>query len=148
MITTEDPATTRRPTRDDGDAQHVVRHVLLATDLEDASARAADEAIRLAAREHAVLQILTVIDDRHDRARAKLGSDRLRRQARTAGVRATSMVWQGDPAEAILEAAWTERPDVLFVGARHHRTVARLLGSVSARIVREAPCLVQVVPDA
>ena len=69
----------------------------------------------------------------------------VRRRARASGVLAASVVWHGDPADAILEAAWTERPDVLLVGARRHRWVARLLGSVSGRVAKEAPCRVEIV---
>jgi nucleotide-binding universal stress UspA family protein len=123
-----------------------VGHVLLATNLDESSARASDEAIRLAARHNAVLQILGVARSHGDRVRVERGVQVLRRHARAAGVRATSVVWHGDPAEAILEAARTERPDVLFVGARQHRWVARLLGSVSARVADEAPCRVVIVP--
>jgi nucleotide-binding universal stress UspA family protein len=56
-------------------------------------------------------------------------------------------VWHGDPVDAILEAAWTEHPDVLVVGARHHRWLARLLGSVSGKVIEEAPCRVEIVPS-
>jgi nucleotide-binding universal stress UspA family protein len=56
-------------------------------------------------------------------------------------------VWHGDPADAIVEAAWTERPDVVVVGARHHRWVARLLGSVSGKVAEGAPCRVEIVPS-
>jgi nucleotide-binding universal stress UspA family protein len=69
----------------------------------------------------------------------------VRRRARASGVLATSVVWHGEPAEAILEAAWTERPDVLVVGARHHRWVARLLGSVSGKVAQQAPCRVEII---
>ena len=124
-----------------------LRRVLLATDLDDASTRATEEAIRVAVRDAAVLQILAVAEHPDERPRLELGVRALRRQARAAGVIATSVVWSGDPAEAILEAAWTERPDVLIVGARRHRRLARLLGSVSLRVVREAPCEVRIVPD-
>jgi universal stress protein E len=123
-----------------------VRHVLLATDLDDASTRAAEEAIRVAARENAVLQILAVAEHPDERQRLERGVRALRHQAKEAGVIATSVVWSGDPAEAILEAAWTERPDVLIVGARPHRRLARLLGSVSLKVVRDAPCEVRIVP--
>ena len=121
-------------------------HVLLATDLSEASARASDEAIRIAARDSAVLQILGVAKTHDDRERLERGVALLRRRAYASGVRATSVVWHGDPAEAILEAAWTERPDVLVVGARHRRWAARLLGSVSTKVAHEAPCRVEVIP--
>ena len=128
------------------DRRRPVYHVLLATDLSESSGRATDQAITLAARENALLQILAVARRHGDRQRLERGADMVRRRARAAGVLATSFVWHGDPADAILEAAWTERPDVLVVGARQHRWVARLLGSVSSKVAGGAPCRVEVVP--
>jgi len=126
-------------------AQHV-RHVLLATDLGEASGRATERAIMLAARDNAVLQILAVAKSHEDRAEMERRVQLVRRHARASGVLATSVVWHGDCAEAIVEAAWTERPDVVVVGARHHRWIARLLGSVSGKVADESPCRVEIVP--
>lgn len=123
-----------------------VHHVLLATDLGEASGRATEEAITLAARHNAVLQILAVAKTSGERAEMERQVGVVRRRARSSGVLATSVVWHGDPAEAILEAAWTERPDILIVGARHHRWLARLVGSVSGKVIEGAPCRVEVVP--
>ena len=123
-----------------------VGHVLLATDLGEASSHATERAITLAARDSAVLQILAVAKSSEDRAEMERRVQLVRRRARASGVLATSVVWHGDPAEAILEAAWTERPDVLIVGARHHRWLARLAGSVSGKVAQEAPCRVEIVP--
>jgi nucleotide-binding universal stress UspA family protein len=123
-----------------------VGHVLLATDLGEASGRATEQAITLAARDSAVLQILAVAQSHDERVDMERRIQLVRRRARAAGVLATSFVWNGDPSDAILEAAWTERPDVVVVGARHHRWLARLLGSVSGRVAQEAPCRVEIVP--
>jgi nucleotide-binding universal stress UspA family protein len=120
-------------------------HVLLATDLGEASGRATQQAIALAARDHAVLQILAVATSHADRGDIEQRVGVVRSLARASGVRATSMIWHGDPAEAIVEAAWTERPDVLVVGARRRRWLARLLGSVSGAVAAVAPCRVEVV---
>jgi nucleotide-binding universal stress UspA family protein len=128
------------------DQAPAVYHVLLATDLSDSAGRATEQAITLAARENGVLQIMAVARNHAERRRLEPGMDRLRRRARSAGVRATSFVWHGNPADAILEAAWTERPDVVVVGARQHRWVARLLGSVSSKVAGGAPCRVEIVP--
>jgi nucleotide-binding universal stress UspA family protein len=131
----------------DGRARaRTVRRVLLATDLDAASSRANEQAITLAARDGAVLQILAVAKRHRDRERLERGLQVLLRRARASGVRATSFIWHGEPAEAILEAAWTERPDVIVVGARQHRYVARILGSVSTKVANESPCRVEVVP--
>jgi nucleotide-binding universal stress UspA family protein len=143
-IDTRDPS--KVPAAPGQGTKRPVYHVLLATDLSESSGRATEQAITLAARENAVLQILAVARRHGDRQRLERGANSIRRRARAAGVLATSFVWHGDPADAILEAAWTERPDVLVVGARQHRWVARLLGSVSSRVAGEAPCKVEVVP--
>jgi nucleotide-binding universal stress UspA family protein len=124
-----------------------VGHVLLATDLGEASSRATEQAITLAARDNAVLQILAVAKTHDERVGMEQRIQLVRRRARASGVLATSFVWSGDPADAILEAAWTERPDVVIVGARHNRWLARLLGSVSGKVAQEAPCRVEIVPD-
>lgn len=50
-----------------------------------------------------------------------------------------------DPAEALLDYARNNRVDHLVMGARGITGVRRLLGSVSARVVAEAPCTVTVV---
>lgn len=146
IIRTPAVAPTPSNPADEGARTKTVRHVLLATNLDEASARASAQAIGLAARNGAVLQILAVARRHGDRERLERGVQVLLRQARASGVRATSVVWHGDPAEAIIEAAWTERPDVLVVGARQRRWVARLLGSVSAKVANEAPCQVEIVP--
>ena len=135
-------------TKEGRDRTKSIAHVLLATDLDEASARATEQAITLAARNNAVLQILAVARGHRDRERMERGAQLVRRRARAAGVVATSVVWHGDPVEAILEAAWTEHPDILVVGARQHRWVARLLGSVSSKVAGEAPCRVEIVPAA
>ena len=60
------------------------------------------------------------------------------RRARDAGVRATYLIWEGDPAESILEASIAEAADVIMLGSRPRTNIRRLiLGSVSSE-VREA----------
>lgn len=125
-----------------------VRHVLLATDLERPSRRATDEAIRLAAERGAVLLILAVARTHRDRVRLEAGIGGIADRARAAGVTATTLVWHGDPAEAIVQAAWTERADVVVLGSRRRRNVRRmLLGSVSSQVADEAACRVVIVPS-
>ena len=50
-----------------------------------------------------------------------------------------------EPAQAILDYARFNQVDHIVMGARGHSTLRRYLGSVSARIVAEAPCSVTVV---
>jgi nucleotide-binding universal stress UspA family protein len=136
------------------------RRVLLAVDLTSASGNAIDEAIRLAAADHAELIVLSVLERsrlhlpgvqsrRVDQERDRL-SVRLRdivQRARRSGVSATYLVWDGDPAETILEASIGEAADVIVLGSRPRTDLRRLiLGSVSSRVARGAGCEVVVVP--
>jgi nucleotide-binding universal stress UspA family protein len=136
------------------------RHVLLAADLDGSSAHAADEAIDLAAAQGAVLVVLTVVPPdalpRHLR-RGSPGAERERRdraareivaRAAARGVTATSVVWYGEPAEAILEATRSERADVVVLGSRKRLDLGRLfLGSVSSSVAGQANCPVVIVPS-
>lgn len=51
----------------------------------------------------------------------------------------------GDAAAAILDYAARHHVDHILLGARGHSALRRLLGSVSARVVAEAPCTVTTV---
>ena len=85
------------------------------------------------------------IDQERDRLTA--GASRSSASARAAGVRATYLIWEGDPAEAILEASHAERADVIVLGSRPRTNLRRLiLGSVSSEVSRRATCEVVVVP--
>jgi nucleotide-binding universal stress UspA family protein len=69
------------------------------------------------------------------------------RRARDAGVHATYLIWEGDPAEAILDAATAEGADVIMLGSRPRTNIRRLiLGSVSSEVSKHATCEVVVIP--
>jgi nucleotide-binding universal stress UspA family protein len=138
-------------------ARDSVHHVLLAADLDGSSTHAVDEAIALAADLEAVLLILTVVPldpvpaplrrrrpsverERRDRAVRDIVA-----RARDRGVVATSVVWYGEPADAILEAARTQRVDIVVLGSRRRTDPRRLFGSVSSRVAERARCPVLIV---
>ena len=138
-----------------------IRSLLLATDLSNASERAADEAIRLAVESQAMLVILSVVDPRRlslpggrflrridqERARIEEGAKQLADRARAAGARSTFLVWEGDPAEVILAASEAEDVDVVILGSHRRGLLGRLvLGSMSARVSEQSRCPVLVVP--
>jgi nucleotide-binding universal stress UspA family protein len=138
-----------------------VRRVLLATDLSAASGQAAGEAIRIAARSEARLLVFSVIEPGRlrlpgglfirrvdqERSRVEAGVQHLVRRARAAGVEATFLVWEGDPAEAIIAAAEAEDADFIVLGSRGRNSLGRiLLGSTSSQVAEAARCPVQVVP--
>ena len=139
-----------------------VRHVLLATDLSPASAPATQEAIAIAGRAGAHLTVLSVVDPRvlrlpggrflrrvdQERSRIEAGVQGLVTRARAVGINATFLVWQGDPSDAILEAAEAEDVDLVVVGSHGRGRLGRLvLGSTSSRVSTESLRRVLVVPS-
>ena len=137
-----------------------VRKVLLATDLSPTSLSATNEAFAVAGRLHAELLIVSVIDTASlrlpgGRFLARVDQVREHRQAaaqelvqrgRREGVKVQFLVWQGEPGEAILEAAAAEEADMIVLGSHGRGAIGRLLlGSVSERVVRQAAVPVVVV---
>lgn len=137
-----------------------ISRLLLATDLSSASEHAALEAIRMAAESGAQLLVLSVIDPGRlrlpggrflrrvdqERARIETGVQKLVRRAQEAGARATFLVWEGDPAEAILAASEAESVDVIVLGSHGRGPLGRfVLGSISAQVSEQAHCQVVVV---
>ena len=85
------------------------------------------------------------IDDQ-ERHWLKDASEKLAEKLGRAGLVVSSVIEEGDPKEALVEAARNWNADTIFVGARGLGRVERLLlGSVSSAIVAHAPCTVEVV---
>ena len=137
-----------------------VARLLLATDLSPASRAATDEALAIAAREHAMLIVLSVVDPvllrlpggrflrRMDQERASVeaGVQAVVARAREAGIRATFLVWEGEPSEVILQAAEAEAVDLVVMGSHGRGRLGRLLlGSTSTRVAAESTTRVHVV---
>ena len=137
------------------------RKILLATDLAATSSPATDEAFAMARRLGAELLIVSVIDPTalrlpSGRFRTRIDQVRDEREAvlrglvqrgQREGLRVTSLVWEGDPAESIIEAAGAEGAEVIVLGSHARGRIGRLLrGSVSHRVVRDAGVPVVVVP--
>jgi nucleotide-binding universal stress UspA family protein len=62
------------------------------------------------------------------------------------GLEATPLVWEGEPADAILAAAESEGADVIVIGSSGKTGVGRiLLGSVSDDVIRRSTVPVMVV---
>ena len=136
-----------------------IRRILLATDLSATSDGASSQALDLARDLAAELLVVSVIDPtngavadrpagRVDQLRAdrELVARGLVTRGRESGVRVTFLIWQGDPGEAIVDAARSEAVDLVVVGSHGRGSMGRLLiGSVSDHVVRHAPCPVLVV---
>jgi universal stress protein A len=133
--------------------------ILLATDLAASSEPATAETFRLAAQLGASVLIVNVIDagalrraagygpSLHQvRAARETSMQVLVERGREHGLQISFLIWEGDPAEAIVEAATAEAADLIVIGNRGHSGVGRaLIGSVSDEVVRTAGCPVVVV---
>ncbi len=134
--------------------------ILLATDGSPASEGASDEAIDLAVQVEARLLVVSVMGgssrptgaaadaagpaDSRDTLTTK--AQGIVQRAMASGANATFLVWDGDPGEAIVAAAESEKADLIVVGSHGRSGVSRfLIGSVSDYVVRHAHCPVMVV---
>lgn len=139
-----------------------LHRILFASDFSKASGKAFAAALALAKTTRASLTILYVLTpftpmipgravelERFNRE-MQLESQRrlaqLTARAKTAGVRAASVIVQGEPARQIVRAARSKRADLIVVGT-HGRTGLDkfFLGSVAQRVVTTAPCPVMTV---
>ena len=86
----------------------------------------------------------------HERSARRHGEEIAAAAVRTlqgAGFTVSAHVIDGEPADAILNAAEDWHPDVIVAGSHQRRGLERLLlGSVSGPLTRRAPCAVQIVP--
>jgi nucleotide-binding universal stress UspA family protein len=133
--------------------------ILLATDLSSSSEVATGEAFRLAAQLRASVLIVNVIDAgalrrtagrspavHQVRAARETAISALVGRGRVHGIPVSYLIWEGDPAESIIEAAAAEGADLIVIGNRGLAGVGRaLIGSVSDEVVRNARCPVLVV---
>lgn len=131
-----------------------IQTILLASDLSPASASAEDLAFELASRLGSAVLLVSVIDPRglwlpgggyHQRV------DQVRTARETAAqaiverghrehVPIRCLIWEGDPGEAIVEAAAAEAVDLVVVGSHGRRGMDRfVMGSVSEQVVRTSP---------
>jgi nucleotide-binding universal stress UspA family protein len=84
--------------------------------------------------------------DEQERLWLKHAGERSLEKLRQAGLHASSAIEEGDPKDALVEAAKNWNADAIFMGARGMGRVERLLlGSVSSATVTHAPCTVEVV---
>lgn len=136
------------------DAGGTFRTLLLATDLSPASAAAERLALDLATGLGSAILLVSVIDphglrlpgggyrQRIDQARAirEAAAQVVVELGRRRGIPMRCLIWEGDPGEAIVEAAIAESVDLIVVGSHGRTGMDRLfMGSVSERVVRTSP---------
>jgi nucleotide-binding universal stress UspA family protein len=138
-----------------------VRTIVVGYDGSDHAGRALDRAIELAAQGAELVVVsaaglapetdptflLTTASanqDEQEAARASLAEARAR--AVGGGVAVRTLEAHGDPADMLVQVAAEERADLVVVGTRGLNLAQRaLLGSVSTKVVHDAPCDVLVV---
>jgi nucleotide-binding universal stress UspA family protein len=142
----------------------MIRRILHPSDFSPASRAAFTRALALAKENRAQLVITHVIApivpmgdgymspqvyEEVDAASRKYGQKHLGTlvaQAKRAGVRATSVLLEGNAADRIVRAARSKRADMIVMGTHGRTGLARLLlGSVASRVVGQAGCPVMTV---
>jgi nucleotide-binding universal stress UspA family protein len=134
---------------------NAMHHVLVATDFSEASSNAIEVAVLLAARFEAELTLLHVceiqlfpyaepmLNPSHVAAIKEGAATRLAvalEETRQRIPRAKSQLAFGRPADEILAAIDTLKPDLVVMGTHGRRGVSHLLfGSVADKIVRQSP---------
>jgi nucleotide-binding universal stress UspA family protein len=128
--------------------------ILLASDLSPASAAAERMAIDLASGLGSEVLLVSVIDPRGlrlpgggfrlrvDQARAarETAAQVVVERGRGLGISMRCLIWEGEPGEAIVEAATAESVDLIVVGSHGRTGMDRMfMGSVSERVVRTSP---------
>jgi nucleotide-binding universal stress UspA family protein len=116
------------------------RRIMVAYDGSDASVRALDAAADLVGY-GSTLAVVTVQTRFVDGATVSAAREQLLRRH----VEARYFEPSGEPAEQLVETAKELGADLIVVGRRSQSQLRALLGSVSARVVRRAPCDVLVV---
>jgi nucleotide-binding universal stress UspA family protein len=128
-----------------------VSRVLCAVDIDDRSRQVFAQALAIARRRDAQLLIVHAASpeiafnfgatERIDFLR------RLRARADAAGLDVRVTVQRGYAAEIILLHAKARRPDLIVVGAGRNDERRGLAGSISERVLRDAPCPTLIVPS-
>ncbi|OFV90840.1 MAG: hypothetical protein A3G76_06290 [Acidobacteria bacterium RIFCSPLOWO2_12_FULL_65_11] len=142
-----------------------IRHVLCASDFSSASRRAFATAVTMAQSLDAKLTIGYVIRPlivtapeqyldavtvdqlrKEERRWSARQLEKLADSAKKAGVRAATLLRDGDPSEQIVRASRSTRADIIVLGTHGRRGLSKFfLGSVAARVVATAPCPVVTV---
>jgi universal stress protein A len=136
-----------------------IRRILHATDFSSASRRAFDTALSMAKSLNARLTIVYALApvvtvpeqyidaatfDRLDKQARQWSAqhlDRLAARAKRAGVKATVVLRDGDPANQIVRVCRATKSDLIIVGTHGRRGLPKFfLGSVAERVVSTASC--------
>jgi hypothetical protein len=122
------------------------RRILVASDGSPHSYAAWDEALFITQRVGGELTALSVARDEGEGPTARAIVQRLKKEADYREVGLQTLVLQGRPFEAIVQAAREKKVDLIVMGALGMTGLTSLLmGSVTERVIAAAPCAVMVV---
>jgi len=139
-----------------------IKRILVPTDGSDPSMRAAEFAIKLAEHfnseivaiyviDRVILEEITRIHDRHEleeeiKKKAERCLNYIIRSAEKKGLRARSILVEGQPHDQIVRYAKSLKADMIVMGSKGRRGMNRILiGSVAERVIEYAPCPVLVI---
>ena len=139
-----------------------IRKILVPTDGSDSSIRAADFAVNLAKHfgseiiaiyviDHVILEEISKIHERHQleeeiRRKAERCLSYIVKSAQREGLKASSILVEGQPHDQIVRHAESLGVDIIVMGSKGRRGMNRILiGSVAERVIEYAPCPVLVM---
>jgi nucleotide-binding universal stress UspA family protein len=125
------------------------KRILIASDGSPYSDAAWDEALYVTRRVESQLLALSVARQEEELEIAQAIVARLQAEAERSGVSLETLVRLGRPFEAIVQTAGEKRADLIVMGALGMTGLTSLLmGSVTERVIAQAPCSVMVVKRA
>lgn len=144
-----------------------IKKILVPTDGSESAGLALEPAIDLASHKNAEIVTISVtaapfdfscysasgaaqgaqiIEDlKNDIAKANV--DKVANEMQKAGLKDTSIVVSGSPADEIIKAAVKENIDLIVMGTKGAADTRRILGSAAASVISNAPCPVLTVRE-
>ena len=140
----------------------LLKRILIPTDGSDPSIRAAEFAIELAKHfeseivaiyviDRVILEEVSKIHERHGleeeiRRKAERCLNYIVKSAEKKGLKARSILVEGQPHDQIVRHAESLKADMIIMGSKGRRGMNRILiGSVAERVIEYAPCPVLVI---
>ncbi len=140
----------------------LIKKILVPTDGSDSSMRAAEFALKLAKYfeseiiaiyviDHVILEEISKIHERHEleeeiKRKAERYLNYIVKSAQREGLKASSILVEGQPHDQIIRHAELLGVDLIVMGSKGRRGMNRILiGSVAERVIEYAPCPVLVM---
>ncbi len=139
-----------------------IKKILIPTDGSDSAMRAANFALKIAKHfkseiitiyviDRIILEEISKVYERHEleeeiRKKAERCLNYIVRLAERKGLKATSILVEGQPHDQIVRHAESLKVDLIVMGSKGRRGTNRILiGSVAERVIEYAPCPVLVI---